>query len=305
MPHKHRRNKSKADSMAPRSAPKPQRSHSQPPSKLPKAHYDKDDTPKAFARLMRFQAVGRYPSGADDGSADRPKGSKKRKRGAGEQPATAIPENGVKASKSDAAVPKILPGERLGDFAARVDVALPVSSSLIAKGSKARNTELELKPRQTKLEKKMQRMQAEWRKEDLRRREKRQEEMEERGDDDDDAWLDSVPVTDDTSGARRKKGKAAKGSRSRREDDPWEQVRVARNEPPRSLHDVVQAPPKFTNLPRQPFRVANGARVDVLDVPRAAGSLRRREELGVARREVLDSYKLIMQGKQGISSLSK
>ena len=62
-----------------------------------------------------------------------------------------------------------------------------------------------------------------------------------------------------------------------------------RREAPKGLHDVVQAPPKFGRLPKVLFK---GAKVG--DVPKAAGSLRRREELGETRAEIIKSYRSMM-----------
>jgi hypothetical protein len=60
------------------------------------------------------------------------------------------------------------------------------------------------------------------------------------------------------------------------------------------LNDVVQAPPTFTKVPKDKFKV-RGARVEVEDVPKASGSLRRREELGSVRRSVVEGYRAMMK----------
>lgn len=250
-----------------------------------------DDTPKAFARLMRFQAVGRFPCGLDDGSKDR-KHSKKRKRETDED---AAPAKGSVARGADTKeIPKILPGEKMSDFAARVNAALPVSG-LAVKGRKKNG--LDIGERQTRLERKMQKMQAEWRKEEQRRREKREEEVDER---DDDIWFDDMPAMDESISRKKKKGRRNKAGL---DEDPWERIKIARNEAPRTLHDVVQAPPKLLNRPRRAFGVANGARVDVSEIPKSAGSLRKREELGLARKNVLENYRRMMEGRRGVGEV--
>lgn len=253
--------------------------------------FDEDDTPKAFARLMRFQTLGHFPSGLDDPSTDNRK-SKKRKT-EGENDPSSAPGPGP-TSGEQKHVPKILPGEKMSQFAARVNAALPVSGLVGKKGKLSES--LGIKERQTKLERKMQKMQAEWRKEEQRRREKREAELEER---DDDIWLDPLPEVEESRG-RKPKGKRSRMGKSMDDDDPWEQVKIARNEGPRKLHDVVQAPPKLPNLSKPAFRVANGARVDVAEVPKSAGSLRKREELGLVRRDVLEGYRKRMEGRRGI-----
>ena len=104
----------------------------------------------------------RQRSGLDDGE-DR-KSSKKQKKN-GESSNTAQDSKTV-TEQPQAQIPKILPGERLGDFAARVDQALPVSG-LARKGK----VKVEgLKERQTKTEKRLHKMYADWRNEDAKRK---------------------------------------------------------------------------------------------------------------------------------------
>lgn len=272
--------------------------------------YPADDTPKAFARLMSFQANGRFPSGLDDGVAD----GKKRKRDADADGSGTAPT--ISSATKDAPPAeqlRILPGEKMSDFSARVNHALPVSG-LVAKGGKGKGL-LGSQGGQTRLERKMQRMQEEWRREEERRRARREEELEEL--EDDAAVADGALLPDSgagpskkrkSAGGKKKKGKNRTngsgadpdGDNEDDEGDPWERVRIARNEPPRRLHDVVQAPPKLTAVPKPVFKVANGAAVGVLDVPRTAGSLRKREELGLARRDIVERYRTIMEERRGL-----
>ena len=124
--------------------------------------YGEDDTPKAFARLMQFRSTGKGPKGLDNGDAPK---SKKRKLDQDTQ---------KKASENTAPpIPKIMPGERMSDFAARVNQALPISG-LARKGKTVEG----VKERMTKHEKKLRKLQAEWRKEEARIREKEEEERE-------------------------------------------------------------------------------------------------------------------------------
>ncbi len=254
--------------------------------------FDDDDTPKAFTRLMQFRAHGRYPSGLDDGSADR-RSIKKRKRDASAGTPTMDGQAVVPKESHD--MPKIQPGEKMSDFVTRVNAALPLSG--VAKKGGASKDALGIKQKQTRTERKMQKMQEEWRKEETRIQEKRREVLEEM--EDDDVFDDRATL--ETAHAGSKKGKKRKTAKSQ-DEDPWEAVRLARNEPRRSLHDVVQAPPKLTHKPRPIFGMANGARVDVDNVPKGAGSLKKREELGLARREVVARYRQMMEGRREAES---
>ena len=182
----------------------------------------------------------------------------------------------------------------MSDFSARVDAALPVSG-LIGKGRKVEG----IKERKTKMEKRMHRMQAEWREMEARRKE-REEELR------DEDLVEESDGGDKTAGGAPGKGKASKKKGKRREagddesdDDPWAAIAAKKNDDVVGkglvgLHDVVQAPPQFSKMPREKFKVRDGAGVRVGDVPGKAGSLRRREELGEARRRVVEGYRRLM-----------
>ncbi len=246
---------------------------------------------------MAYQTTGwKTPSGLDDGNPK--KQSKKRKR----EPDTAESTKGNKQSQD--LIPTIKAGERMSEFAARVNAALPVAGLV----RNTRKDPLGLKGSQTKMERRMQRMQKEWREVDAKRKEKLEEAMEEAEEENDEAGLEQN-VSQGAGGKKAKKGKRRKviGEEGADDDDPWAVVKAARNEKANGLvglHDVVQAPPQFSKTPRAKFRVQDGAMVDVQDVPNTAGSLRRREELGQARRSVVEGYRKMMQGKRKESSLS-
>ncbi|KAI9758641.1 MAG: Altered inheritance of mitochondria protein 6 [Chaenotheca gracillima] len=257
-----------------------------------------DDTPKAFARLLRFQATGRHPSGLDDGTTPP---NKKRKRA---DAATGAGKSEERVADSDMKdVPTILPGERMSDFAARVDQALPVSGLM---GKKTKGTDpAGLKPTRTKLERRMHKMQESWREEEKKRKEKREEMEEDRLDqelENGTSFRDAQGVLKTGKNKKKKKGKG-KGKKQTGEegevlddddDDPWAQIKAARNERPAGLHDVVQAPPEFKKLPKEKFKIMEGAMVATDGVPRSAGSLRRREELGETRTSIVESYRNMM-----------
>jgi hypothetical protein len=245
----------------------------------------KDDTPRAFARLMQLRDTGKGIKGLDDGSSD-PK-SKKRKRGA----QLVVP---TQAEKQPLPAPKIQPGERLADFAARVNAALPVAG--LARKGKA--VDGEFKERQTKHEKRLQKMVNTWKEEEVKRADKRAEARELAADDEEeeDALWES----------RRLELTKSKKGKSRKEldvDDDWAALRAKREEP-KGLHDVAQAPPELKK-PREVFKEVGRAssktkaeKVVVANVPMAAGSLRRREELGETRLSIIESYRTIMRAQR-------
>ncbi|KAK0334606.1 hypothetical protein LTR57_018316 [Friedmanniomyces endolithicus] len=268
--------------------------------------YKEDDTPRAFARLMQFQTTGKRPSGLDDERASRK--AKKRKTAPDTTPSAAkkpepvpTPKPAVPATDLST-VPKILPGERLADYSARVDQALPVSG-LARKGKHARVEGV--KERVTKTEKRLKKMYAAWREEDVRRKEKAEEVQEEEEEAEEERrakWAEGYRASLVTSTRRGKKQKVigeADGSDDDGDADPWA-VLNSRREKPKGLHDVVLAPPTLKVVPKEKFKVREGARVQVADVPAAAGSLKRREELGEARRDVIERYREIMRGGGGL-----
>ena len=167
----------------------------------------------------------------------------------------------------------------------------------------------------------MQRMQAEWREVEARRKEKEEEARDEafvaesdEGNHNGDAGTVGKGMGTGT-GKGKKKGKkrtarggAANDDDDNDDDDPWATIAAKRKEESSAsvnsgligLHDVVLAPPQFSKPPRERFKVRNGAGVRVGDVPRGAGSLRRREELGVLRKGVVDGYRMLRGRGRGV-----
>ncbi len=267
---------------------------------------DADDTPKEFARLMMFAQGKKLPKGLDDGIQK----TKKQKKAE-----NAIKEGRTPGPTADAKVgmPTIKPGEKLSDFAARVDAALPIAG-LINKSGKNGKDPLGLKQGKTKTEKRMHRMYAEWRVEEAKIQDKRQdarelaeeEELDENG---------KIKVSwkmegedEGVDGGKKKKGKGKKkkviGEIDDGNDDPWAVLKAKRGEERNKVSDVYDAPPTFTRIPKEKFKV-RGARVDVEDVPRAAGSLRRREELGEVRKSVVEAYREMMQKNREAAAAAK
>ncbi|KAI4282297.1 MAG: hypothetical protein L6R38_003031 [Xanthoria sp. 2 TBL-2021] len=313
MPHKHRLRGTDSSSheLPPTSIARPlpvsRTSKTQPSHKAPKRKNDpKDDTPRAFTRLMNYTSTGhKTPRGLDDGIKQPT--SKKRKRGSNnEEQATQNVAHTSGTTKAD--IPKILPGERMADYSARVDQALPVVG-LVSKGKGVGG----LKERQTKTERKMQRMQKEWREADLRRKAKIQE-AEEEAEEEEEGGGGRVTVGTTGSGKGKKKGKKRKnkggGGREGSNDDagdddddedPWAVVAANRQREQEEkekgegkgglvgLHDVVLAPPKFTKVPTK--------KVDVADMVRKGG-LKRQVELSEARASVIEGYRRMMRERR-------
>ncbi|MCJ1354583.1 MAG: hypothetical protein MMC33_004572 [Icmadophila ericetorum] len=322
MPHKHRRDKSENSAhyeLPPTVLAKPlpiTKKHISDPktsSKTPhptkpinksksKSNALSDDTPRAFSRLMAFTKGIKPPSGLDDG---RPTKLGKRKRSATEdlesaniaKPSKQVKPSVPSTTTTAASQPTlcILPGESLKDFSTRVNHMLPVAG-LVGKGKLG--SVPGVKVPQTRKEKKMQKMYAQWKEEDRRIKEKIAEK-------EDEEELDSG-VEQGILARGSKKGKNGKRGGAGGEDsddDPWAELarKKAAVTPSTGLvglHDVVQAPPMFTKIPKDKFR---GARVEFKDVPSKAGtvSLRRREELGEVRKGVLDAYRERMKGVRG------
>lgn len=250
-----------------------------------------DDTPKAFQRLMAMQQGQKLRKGLDDGV----KPTKKQKKAAAnvDAPAKLAGENRA------VEIPTIRPGERMSDFSARVDAALPVSG-LINKTAKNGKDPVGLKVGRTKTERRMHRMYAEWREQDAKIKEKREEERELAEEEEDEEGNVKWKI-DEQIEANKKKGKKRKkaiGEIDDGDDDPWAVLIKKRNEGRVGLHDVALAPPTFTKVPKEKFKV-RGARVDVEDVPKAAGSLRRREELGEVRTSIIEQYRQMMKENRG------
>lgn len=257
--------------------------------------YAHADTPRAFTRLI--SGSGKRPHSSLDNGDNNTLSKKKQKR----KQATKSDPSGVNTQSAAGPapravdIPKILPGERLGDYAARVDHALPIAG--LARSGKVKVEGM--KERQTRMEKRLHRMYADWRAEEARLKEKEEEarEKQEEEDEEQEAKYGSQ-VFEGFDGPGRKSKKRRRKVIGETggvdDDDPWAELKVKR-EGRRGLHDVVQAPPVFKAVPKEKFKVRNGAKVNVVDVPNKAGSLKKREELGEARREVIERYRAMMK----------
>lgn len=173
----------------------------------------------------------------------------------------------------------------------------------------------------------MQRMQAEWREAAAKRKEKlAEEEAEAEADEDRDKTIGGVSVSSNRNVGRKIK---AKGKNKRRkglaatddkedvdDDDPWAVIAARRLENSLAtasgtrsgglvgLHDVVLAPPKLSKVPKEKPRTGNtgiGGTSHVRSASKKASTigLKRQEELGEARRSVVETYRRIMNERRG------
>ena len=153
------------------------------------------------------------------------------------------------------------------------------------------------KVRQTKTEKRMQKMQKEWREEEKRIRERREEESDERFEGEGNIGVGN--------GGGKKKGKKRKAGVVEEGDDDWAALATKRSLPATAeaaapagngglvgLHDVVLAPPKLSKV-REMFRESGSTRVG------GAGGLKRQGELSEARMKVVDGYRALMRERRG------
>lgn len=261
-----------------------------------------DDAPRAFKRLMAFAGGRKLRSGLDNG--DEPAKGKNKKQGKNAQASSDETTTTKPKPAAGPEVPTIRPGERMSEFAARVDAALPVTG-LITKSVRGKADPLGGKKWQTNKERKMHKMYDEWREEDRKLKDKREEDLElqdEEDLEDEDrvaARKLEMQASSSTHKKKQKKGKRSRflGEVSDPEDDPWEALRKKRGEKRPGLHDVAQAPPELNfKLPKK--LLVRGAAVEVDGVPKAAGSLRRREELQTVRDDVVAQYRKLMSEKR-------
>jgi hypothetical protein len=265
----------------------------------------KDDAPRAFKRLMAFAGGKRPRSGLDDGVMPKKKSRKQKQKP--ESDTEAAPEAPVPTPKAPEAL-KIRPGERMSEFAARVDAALPISG-LINKSERNGKDPLGLKIRRTNKERKMHKLYDQWHEEERKIQEQREEELERQAEEELEdeetgvSWkLNMEAAGGSASGTNKKKKKKGKRSRllgeaAEPEKDPWEELRKKRGEAKIGLNDVAKAPPEL-HMQMSKKLTVRGAAVHVDGVPKAAGSLRRREELQGAREDVIASYRRLMESKR-------
>ncbi|KAK6075747.1 hypothetical protein SCUP515_05866 [Seiridium cupressi] len=257
-----------------------------------------NDMPRAFRRLMAYSDGKKPRSGLDNGDA--PSGKQKKGKKAGKE---SNAETAAEAPTEKSDVPVIRPGERMSEFAARVDAALPIGG-LINKSARNGKDPLGLKVKRTKKERQMHRLYDEWREEERKIKEQRDEELEllaEKELEDEEAgvsWKQNAPPAP-LGKKKKKKGKRAKylDEVGGDEEDPWEELKRKRGESRPGLHDIAKAPPEL-HLKTPKKLTVRGATVAVDGIPKAAGSLRRREELQEVRDDIVATYRKMMDEKR-------
>lgn len=221
---------------------------------------------------MAFANGQKLKSGLDDGH-------QKPKRRKGEDAATEPLE-----------VPRIRPGEKLGDFSARVYAALPMAGLR----SKGRKDPLDPKVHRTRKEKKMHKLYDQWREEDRKIKERREEELElaaERELDDEFAGASASLALLGAGQPGQKRSKRARRQGLGGEEDTWAEIERRRAEAKVGLHDVALCPPELRGVSSKRRLAVNGASVDVGNVPKSAGSLHRREQLNKVGESVVATYR--------------
>lgn len=257
-----------------------------------------NDMPRAFRRLMAYSGGKKPRSGLDNGDAP-PAKSKKNKKNADQAPAEVEAKAAAKPE-----VPTIRPGERMSEFAQRVDAALPLGG-LISKSAKNGKDPVGVKVRRTRKERQMHKLYDEWREEERKIKEQRDEDAEVQAEKDLDeeeagiSWKANPGAQLAPQGKKKKKGKRAKylDEVAGREEDPWEELKRKRGESRPGLHDIAKAPPEL-KMKKPKKLTVRGATVAVDGIPKAAGSLRRREELQEVRDDIVAQYRKMMEGKR-------
>ncbi|KAI4156676.1 MAG: hypothetical protein LQ340_000076 [Diploschistes diacapsis] len=180
------------------------------------------------------------------------------------------------------------PSERMEKLSARVDISFPITGhTKTSRGAELVST----KASQTKTERKLQRMQEEWRALDARRKERVKEAREEveAQYQHTEFWKAVAP--------KRKISKHSRGTQSARmangEHDPLmcTGAKQGRSGSLVGLHDVVKEPPRMSCIPTKKLQSRNGAAFDPFVIPEASGSIYKREQLSEVRREVIDGYR--------------
>jgi hypothetical protein len=194
------------------------------------------------------------------------------------------------APASTPEIPTIRPGERMAEFSARVNAALPLSG--LKRGGK---DPLGLKPTRTRKEKKMHKLYAQWREEERKIHEKKEEELELAAEQelnkDEPGQSTSFSFLDKAEPRQNGKKRGKRRTKGSDDEDPWLEIKRRRAEAKVGLHDVALAPPELHRGNSARRLTIQGAAVEVGSVPKAAGSLRRREQLNEVRNGVVEAYR--------------
>lgn len=233
---------------------------------------------------MQFQSKQQQPSkpGDEEGKRKRKRDTAEgqndlsRKKKTGNTPAPTSTGDTVTTtnteSKPETAM-KILPGEKLSDFSARVDREMPLSEMKRSSQGAAPDAPKIREQRLTKHDKRLRRLQSQWREEEAKIVEREEAEREERAEEMDDQlrlWKQWETEAGKKKGAPQKKKKnkgKGHGNNGDFDDDagdPWAKLNNQdRLNKPANPQDVVQAPPQLRK-PGEKFKV-RGAKVNVAD----------------------------------------
>ncbi|KAF3211875.1 hypothetical protein TWF191_010691 [Orbilia oligospora] len=238
---------------------------------------DNDDTPKAFTRLMAYAATGKRPNGLDDPKTKPTSTSKKRKRSDPTSESNTVGTSSIvdtlpesePSTTTTAPEPSkpltLLPGEKLSDFSRRVDAAIPVSFKGLQRG--------EDNPKNRKLKKKKAAEEAEA---------AAAEEITEDNydfDDNGDPLPNHLKPHNHNPHTKQQVNKTTKGKRKDRSPTPPSLI-----VPKEKLRDKTKG----------------GVRgIQGLEVPKASGSLARREMLQEERKGVVERYRALMAARSG------
>lgn len=206
----------------------------------------------------------------------------------------------TQADQKDIEALKIRPGEDMRSFSARVDATLPVAGLTRKTATKDGKDSLGFKVWRTNKERKMHRLYDQWREEERKINERREEELEEAAErelDNDAAGITSSSFKLEQNESGGGGGRKKKNRRKLVDEDPWAVLRKKRAEARPGLHDVAQAPPELHKDTTRHLKIG-GAAVEAGNIPKRAGSLRRREELQIARDDVLEAYRKIREHEQ-------
>ena len=245
-------------------------------SKKSRKEREKHDTPRGFTRL--FQPYRPPRAGEDDGTRQ-----PKRRKVAAHVGGANTASSGNQASGEHEA-PATTGPHRSDSVAVDKRKATHRNEKHIPK-----KLELSLKDiskaSRTRTEKKMQKMQHEWRLEDERLKAKQQ-----RMGEDQEGLVDEENVDEMGVDTHTRTDRKSKKRKKEHEADIWAAVGTKRAEgrPPErkgltGLHDVVQAPP----------RLGKPASMQMM------GGLKRQSELSEGRRQVIEGYRALMKQKRG------
>jgi hypothetical protein len=251
-----------------------------------------DDTPKSFTRLMSFAAGGaQRRSGLDNGDRNINRG-KKRKQNLvdgkvwGNQKAFGLSASDTvdarAATQNGREKLTIRPGESLHDFGRRVDCAIPVHFP----HDNRRMSKEQLRSR------KRQKLAKEAGTAEEPHAEPEEGDEIHSDDAEDEQSSELQAVLKEVEFARRKKSKRREGS-----PDPWAELAVKRTLP--KFGEVAPAPPAL-KAPKAVLKY-HGAAVDIDGVPRAAGSLAKREQLASERKKVIEAYRKMTEAKRHVN----